>query len=941
MSEGQIDHLWGEGQGQTMSPSSIPSRRFRRLILWVLICFFLSGMTGLMYELLWTRMIVKIIGGAPFAVTIILTVFMGGLGLGSFLAGRWIDRINNPRQLLRCYGVLEIAIAGYALVIPALLHLFQPLYAVIYNELAGQFLLYHLLTFAGCALLLLFPVICMGATLPILCRFYVSALSHLGTHTGRLYGLNTIGAAFGALLSGFWLIGLLGMSGTLAVAVAVNAVIGLSCVTASLLGQASAAHWAPAAGAGGHTVPQPSERGSTAVVWGACLIVGLSGFCSMAYEVIWTRLLGLLVGPTTYSFTIVLVTFITGLAIGSVIFGRLADRSGQPLVLLVGTQVAAALLVLGVSQILGNSQLFFAKLIFTLHESFGALSMTKGVVLFAFLLLPTICLGAAFPLAAKLYTSDLLFVGRSIGVIYAINTVGAVLGSFVAGFVLVPLWGKETSIGLIVALQLLVPLVVTATILVRGAACRVYPIAIGSCAALGMVLCLTFPTWDRTMLSVGKYHRFEPIEHVIRSNGWLDVLLQGARLLRPLNRDELVYYGDGIGGFTTVMKTADPMGRVHYRMANSGKFDASTDDDMATQTLLAHLPMLFHPDAKDILVLGLASGITAGELLHYPVEQVDIVDINDQVIEGSRFFTPWNNNVLTDPRSNLIIQDGRAHFQLTNQKYDVIISEPSNPWMAGLATLFTRECFSAARSRLNEGGIFVQFMHIYEMDWPTFALVGRTFTSVFPNSVLVQTRPTAADFLLIGFKATVQPQLDSAGTGLAHTRESQNVSIADAKLLYRMFVSDDLTKFFGNGPMHTDRWPHLEFSAPRLMHRDGSTVLEQIDKRRSLRASTTQIVEALVADTEAQLAFAAFALSVYSPFKGMVDLAKATPQLKEQFFQLMEEYCESHIMDYTLIGDKELANRCRANQIRKLKANIADMPAPPRSLAYLGELYFL
>ena len=122
MSEGQIDHLWGEGQGQTMSPSSIPSRRFRRLILWVLICFFLSGMTGLMYELLWTRMIVKIIGGAPFAVTIILTVFMGGLGLGSFLAGRWIDRINNPRQLLRCYGVLEIAIAGYALVIPALLH---------------------------------------------------------------------------------------------------------------------------------------------------------------------------------------------------------------------------------------------------------------------------------------------------------------------------------------------------------------------------------------------------------------------------------------------------------------------------------------------------------------------------------------------------------------------------------------------------------------------------------------------------------------------------------------------------------------------------------------------------------------------------------------------------------------------------------------------------
>ncbi len=693
-------------------------RRFNPILLWVLICFFLSGMTGLMYQLLWTRMIVKIIGGAPFAVTIILTVFMGGLGLGSFLAGRWVDRLGQQRQLLRLYGALEIAIALYALAIPALLHVFRPAYVLVYNELAGQFLLYHLLTFAGCTLLLLFPVICMGATLPVLCRFYVSALHRLGTHTGRLYGLNTIGAAFGALVCGFWLISLLGMWGTLIVAVVANAAIGLSCLLASLRMNDSAA----GAGAGESPAGAATERidtgeqASPATIRGALFLIALSGFCAMAYEVIWTRLLGLIVGPTTYSFTIVLVSFIAGLAIGSAVFGWLADRSARPFFLLILTQVVAALSALAFSQIIGNSQLFFAKLIFTLRDNFGALSSIKALILFGFMLLPTICLGAAFPLVAKICTPNLLRVGRSIGVIYAINTVGAVLGSFTAGFVLIPVLGKERSISLVVAAQLLAPLVITAVVLLRSQAPRLAHVVVGAGACLGLVACLFFPAWDRHMLAEGKYHRFEDVEHVVRSAGWWQALFRSAELLGTQRGSQLVFYGDGVGGFTTVLKDADAMGRVHYRMANSGKIDASTGADMATQTLSAHLPMLLHPDARDVLVLGLASGITAGEVLHYPVERLDIIEINNQVVEGSRHFAPWNNNVLTDSRSTLIVQDGRAHFQLTRQTYDVIISEPSNPWMAGLAALFTRECFAAARDRLEEGGIFVQFMHAYQMD---------------------------------------------------------------------------------------------------------------------------------------------------------------------------------------------------------------------------------
>jgi spermidine synthase len=197
------------------------------IALLVLVCFFLSGLTGLIYEILWTRMIVKVIGTAPFAVSIVLTVFMAGLGLGSYIASRTIDRIESPLKLVRIYGLLELIVGGYCLVLPLLLKGFLPVYSVVYNHLFKHFMVYNLLTFVGCSILLIIPVTCMGATLPVLCRFYVNRLSHLGTHAGRLYGLNTIGAAAGALLCGFWLIALLGVYGTLALAVFLNAAIGL------------------------------------------------------------------------------------------------------------------------------------------------------------------------------------------------------------------------------------------------------------------------------------------------------------------------------------------------------------------------------------------------------------------------------------------------------------------------------------------------------------------------------------------------------------------------------------------------------------------------------------------------------------------------------------------------------------------------------------------
>jgi len=422
----------------------------------------------------------------------------------------------------------------------------------------------------------------------------------------------------------------------------------------------------------------------------------------------------------------------------------------------------------------------------------------------------------------------------------------------------------------------------------------------------------------------------------------LKALLYGARILSRSHRGELVYYGDGIGGFTTVLKYPNPLGSPHYAMIISGKSDASSHADMKTQALSAHFPMLFHRDPKTVMVLGLASGITAGEVLYYPVEQLDVIDINRQVVTASDFFLPWNNNVLSNPRANLIIQDGRAHLQLTRQRYDVIISEPSNPWMAGLATLFTRDFFALAEDRLNKDGIFVQFIHSYQMDWPTFALVGRTFAEVFPNSLLVLTPPSGAggDYLLVGFKGESKLILENAQRKLSYARQSKNITIADPRLLYRLIVSEDLRGLFGRGPVNTDSWPRLEFAAPKLMHHKNPMITRTVKSRRWLSPETMHIVQQMKTDVDLQIDFAAYTLSVYEPFRDMVDLSHATPSQKERFYKLMEMYCANNLIDYSIFKDDVLKQRCYSIQTGVIEDKIDSMPDKAISYFYLGNLYY-
>jgi spermidine synthase len=908
----------------------------------VLSCFFFSGLAGLIYQVLWLRMVDKVLGSAPFAVATVLTVFMGGLALGSWLAGKHIDRIKSRSGLLALYGKVEVIIGIYGLLLPFLIIYAKPVYILAYNSLLAHFWLYRIFTFFGCSLLLLVPTTLMGVTLPVLCRFYVESLGHVGTRTGRLYGINTIGGAAGAILCGFFLIARFGVWGSILTAAGINLVIGLLCIL-SARGDRPDSSWRLkkdncSALLQGPSPPKTSgpdgssPEGDRIIIILALWIFAISGFCAMAYEVFWTRLLGLIIGPTTYSFSLVVSTFIIGLALGNIIFGRLADRVKGTFRLLVVTQACAACLALIVSQFLGNSHFFFSKLLHTFQDNFGAKLLAQSMALFFVLLGPTIFLGATFPLVNRIHARSLPEVGRSIGTAYAVNTLGAILGSFIAGFIFIPLLGKENGLRLTAGFQFFTAFLALAYLAYRSGNGIRATATVFAALCLGSILLINIPSWNHKILSKGWYRQTEFYKSDFNSTSWLEAIWKGAsKFTRYVSNFDVVFFGDGIGGFTTVVKRTSPIGTVNYTLLNSGKKEANSHTSRLSQALPAHIPLLFHPDPEKVMIVGLASGMTAGETLLYPVRQLDVLEINDQVVKSSNYFNAWNNNCLSDPRTRLLLQDGRNHLELTRETYDVIISSPSDPWMAGLASLFTLDYFRIAKKRLNENGIFVQWISAYDMDWESFAMVGRSFAEVFPESLLINMND-ASDLLLVGFSKKKIMDLETADRNIVYAAQSKNLTIRDPRVFFNFIVTEDLNDFFGPGPFHTDNWPRLEFAAPKNLDRTDHYLSTKLAESHRLSEETMEIVSAnksidlLLDNIELMLADS-------SPPFNDVNLDTATRAQENRYQSLLENFCSCRdVTRYSIFPNSDLQEKCARIQAGMIQEHLtAD---PENSQAY-------
>jgi spermidine synthase len=782
------------------------------------VLYLLSGATGLLYQVAWSRALTLEMGHTAAAVSTVLAAFMGGLAIGAIAGGRRAGHVDGGAAL-RSYAALEAFVGLAALLVAPVLSLSAPILAAAYRDGSGG-IGFATLRLALSLTVVALPATAMGATLPFAVRWLeTSAPASAGRLAGRLYVLNTLGAAFGAALTGFVLLPALGLTLTTLTGVLTNATVAV--VAWRLARPAPLDTPIAATRARGRAVkPGKSTARSREVArqtpaeaaapWTASIALLVSGFAALVHEVAWTRVLALVIGPTTYAFTTMVTAFIVGLAGGGAIGTGLLRSGRSPLRLLVWAQCLAAAAAIGATAAVPRLPFIVAAVVGDASDRYWQVLLTESVLVFLLLSPLTLALGASFPLAVAAADAGRDSAARPAARVYAWNTVGAIGGALAGGFVLLPLLGLQGTITTAAVLGLLV----ACGMAIGTPALRTMRAAVAGFTLAAAVSAWAMPPWSQTLLAAGLYRRapqanFDPRVEV--------------------EAGALLYYGDGPTGTVSVRRVAGEIS-----LAINGKVDASNAGDMLTQKLLAHLPLLLHPSPRTVGIIGLGSGVTAGAALTHPVSTVDTIELSPEVVLASRFFDADSHRPLADPRSRLIVGDGRTHLRLGRRTYDTIISEPSNPWMAGVAPLFTREMFDAARARLRPGGVFCQWAHTYQMSEADLASIVATFLTAFPDGSLWLVGE--ADVLLIGTRdGSIDARLAQLEARWRDTaavmRDLERVKVHDPASVLALHVAGGraLATFAGAARVQTDDRTALEFSAPLTLYaRAGLALVERL-----------------------------------------------------------------------------------------------------------------
>jgi spermidine synthase len=523
--------------------------------------------------------------------------------------------------------------------------------------------------------------------------------------------------------------------------------------------------------------------------------MGLSGAASLALQVIWTRLAASILGPTTYAFSAVVAVFVGGLAVGSAIGVRLAVRSRQPMLGLALCVLASVALAAAAASGVDRALLVMIGVVAGEGVSFSSVLIRQALLLTLLLAPMAIAFGAAFPFAVAAGTNRDEIVVSDLGLIYAVNTCGAIAGALVTGFVLIDSFGLHNTIRIV---TIVVAAGVGALLVVTGIRGRSRILSYGACAVV-IVMGLFLPAWNQPLLASGVYKYASDIA--------------GSDVETWLTSSRLLYYREGA---TATVAVRESLGT--RSLSIDGKVDASNGADMLTQKLLAHLPLLLHPNPRRVAIVGLGSGVTVGAALEHPITSVDVLEISPEVVEASRLFESENQRALADPRTRLIIGDGRLHLRLSRSPYDVIVSEPSNPWIAGVASLFTREFFEMARANLTPGGVLCQWAHTYDMSDEDLRSIVATFLSVFPNGALWQIGK--GDVLLLGAAESLDRPLGEIARHWARpgvVDDLNGVGVREPFGLLSMFVAEGqtLARYAGGARIQTDDRSELAFSGPR------------------------------------------------------------------------------------------------------------------------------
>jgi predicted membrane-bound spermidine synthase len=779
----------------------------------VLALFFGSGATALIYEVVWSKFLAQMFGSTIYAQTVVLAVFMGGLALGNRIFGGQADALRAP---VKIYGGLEILIGLYAFLFPTLDRGTDKIFIALGTPIAEHAGWLLFLKGILSAALLLGPTILMGGTLPLLAAWLQQQTADAGRRSARFYSVNSLGAVTGAFLAGFWLVQNYGMVATLQITATANVLIGLAAI---LLNR------------GGWLVPRietanganeaaPEIPATTATLRWAGIMVAVTGGVSMGLELLASRSLALIFGSSLQSFAIVLMAFILGIGLGSawIASPKRAGRLGEKtVVLLLGFAAAwVTVLVFNLERWVDFYRIARTGLGRTEVGYFYQLVLSTGIAL-VILGIPAACIGAVLPLMMRAVSAAGATLGARVGALLTWNTLGCVFGTLFTGFVLMPWLGLRNAFGV---LALVLGLVALAVALRRRWRAGIVGATI--VGAFSIFLLLAGDAGWQNVMSSGVFRVWET---------------KFSAQLMPLRKEhiKILFYKDAPDATVSVESVDGVVGPESIGLRINGKPDAGTDVDLGNQLLLAHLPLLVKPEAKDVFVLGMGSGITAGAALAYPINRLDIAENCEPVVEAANIFAGWNRHVLDDPRTHVWREDARTVLKLHPQMYDVIITEPSNPWTVGVGSVFSKEFYEIAASRLKPDGVVAQWFHVYEVNDDIVRLVLRTFNSVFPYVEVWDTG--IGDIVILGSKQPWPTGPDIFRQGFAIDRVRTDMWMIDVQspeaLLARQLASQR-TGFAiaGDGPLQSDLFPILEYSAPQAFFLGNSSkILWQFDER--------------------------------------------------------------------------------------------------------------
>jgi spermidine synthase len=757
---------------------------------WAALCFLVSGAAGLLYEIVWSKQISYLLGSSLHSISVVVAAFLGGLALGARVLGGRLARSGDPG---RRYAQLELAVAILGLaVLPALRLLDAPV-GQLYRWLGGEgpaFIAARVvLAFAA----LVPPAALMGATLPVLvARCEQGAL---GPGLARLYALNTIGAVVGSLLAGFVLLPRFGLTVTTVVAAALNLVAGMVAWANS---RSTAGAPAPvAANAGEPLLPAPARR-----VLGVAFAA--SGFAALALQIAWVRLYGLVLGSSVYSFSAVLGIYLAGIAIGSAVVAPFLRRLATPAAFAVAQLALAASAVAGVHAYgsLPGGMLALGERI---GDSWGGLLVAQLSLVIPLLLVPCVLLGAIFPLATRLLQAGES--GPATGRAYALNTMGTIAGSLLTGFLLLPKLGIQGVVSLAAAISALAG---TAALLLPGVR-RASPagaFAAAGLALLGLAAAITAPRWDPMLMSLGTYRPFHA-RNLMRSFEDAGGTGEPTRQLAAAQR--VLFYEEGLNA--SVLVSTDLEGRRRW-MRVGGKIDAGTGD-MTTQVMVGLLPAALADTGARTLIVGHGSGFTAAAALAAGIGATDIVELEQAVLDGARLFHDPGSDPLDDPRVTLHVEDARTRLMHGGGTYDLVISEPTNPWIAGVNNLFTEDFYARVRARLAPDGIFCQWIQLYELSPETFHSMLGAFLRVFPEASL-HCVWGASDAILVAAPPGRRLARERLATPAiaAQLAKARLASVADVAAFF-VAAGDSLRALARPAPRNTDDRPFVEYRAPR------------------------------------------------------------------------------------------------------------------------------